>query len=779
LWVALGVMLSCGTVRGVNSPQITGFTPVSGAPGTVVTIFGSGFAGTFAVTFNGQTADFSVTSPFQIATVVPLEADTGPLSVSTLSGTAISAGFFLVAPRISWFEPREGPPGTLVSVNGANFLGASKVEIGTNPVPNFLVLAATQIQLLVPDGISSGPIRVTTPAGSSVSAQNFILTGFAPTIEDFEPASGPPGTRVVVQGARFFGATAVTFNGTNAAAFEVVADSQLHAVVPAQATTGPIRVTTPSGTGVSVRSFNVLGPAPLITRFEPLSGPVGTRVFVEGVNLFGVTSVVFQESNAAPFEVTSTTQLQTVVPSGATTGVFRVTSPDGTGTSAVPFTVTSLAPVIASFTPAAGPPGTLVIITGEYFVGVTNVQFAGTTAPFEVTSTTQLQALVPQGATNGPIRVGSLYGAGTSRTNFQVITLAPIVRGFSPASGAQGTQVTVDGDYFVGVQSVAFGGLMTPFFEVTSFTQLQALVPANATSGPVAVTTPWGTGVSAELFYVPPRIGDFSPTNGYAGAPVTIRGVNFLGAKRVQFNGQDSVFVVDSNTVIRAVVPAAATTGPIAVSTPAGVTVSAESFTLVSAANLALAKSAFPDPPRAGSNFVYSLRVTNAGPDTATAAVVTDALPAGLDFVAATASQGTISRSNRVVTASLGALTNLGSALILITVTPRAGGTVTNTAAVTAAELDPDPADNMASRVTEIGREIGPTLQVRLEAGVVEISWLRPEATYVLERSVLLGAASDWKLVLEPIEPAGDLLVLRIPDPQGTAYYRLRKVPLP
>src|SRR5438093_234326 len=76
------------------APTITTFTPESGPVGTSVTIGGTNFMGATAVTFNGSAASFTVTSDTAIQTTVPAGATTGPLSVTTPAGTALSASNF-------------------------------------------------------------------------------------------------------------------------------------------------------------------------------------------------------------------------------------------------------------------------------------------------------------------------------------------------------------------------------------------------------------------------------------------------------------------------------------------------------------------------------------------------------------------------------------------------------------------------------------------------------------------------------------------------------------
>jgi hypothetical protein len=65
------------------------------------------------------------------------------------------------------------------------------------------------------------------------------------------------GTEVTISGSTFTGATKVTFGGVAATSFEVITDSEIKALVPSGAKTGPIGVTTPGGTGTSKTDFTV------------------------------------------------------------------------------------------------------------------------------------------------------------------------------------------------------------------------------------------------------------------------------------------------------------------------------------------------------------------------------------------------------------------------------------------------------------------------------------------------------------------------------------------
>jgi hypothetical protein len=68
---------------------------------------------------------------------------------------------------------------------------------------------------------------------------------------------GKPGRRAQILGQGFTGTSAVTFNGVAATSFNVVSDTYMTAEVPANATTGPLVVTTPSGPLTSNKVFRI------------------------------------------------------------------------------------------------------------------------------------------------------------------------------------------------------------------------------------------------------------------------------------------------------------------------------------------------------------------------------------------------------------------------------------------------------------------------------------------------------------------------------------------
>jgi len=160
------------------------------------------------------------------------------------------------APSISSFAPLTGPVGTVVTITGTNFSGATAVRFGGVPATVFVENSATQITATVPAGALSGPISVTTPAGTGTSAGSFAVTATPPTITSFTPTEGKVGDNVTITGTNLTGATSVTFNATGAS-FVVNSATQITATIPTGASTGPISVTTPEGSASSLTSFVV------------------------------------------------------------------------------------------------------------------------------------------------------------------------------------------------------------------------------------------------------------------------------------------------------------------------------------------------------------------------------------------------------------------------------------------------------------------------------------------------------------------------------------------
>lgn len=159
-----------------------------------------------------------------------------------------------------------------------------------------------------------------------------------------------------------------------------------------------------------------------LSSFSPSSGTVGTTVTITGSD-FDTTaannSVTFNGTEATVSSSTST-QIVTTVPAGATTGPISVTVNGKEKTFSTDFTVT---PSISSFSPLSGTSNTTVIITGTGFSTTKSenvVKFNGTTAVVTGSSSTSITTSVPSGASSGQITVTVNGQAAISSSIFTV-----------------------------------------------------------------------------------------------------------------------------------------------------------------------------------------------------------------------------------------------------------------------------------------------------------------------------------------------------------------------
>jgi sugar lactone lactonase YvrE len=330
--------------------------------------------------------------------------------------------------------------------------------------------------------------------------------------------------------------------------------------------------------------------APQISSISPNYGAPAALTTITG-NHFGATQGTGSVTvGGAPSHIVSwsNTLITIQVPSKATTGNIVVIS-GGVSSNGAAFTFYPY-PDITGFSPANGPVGTSVTITGTGLLdggNKTTVTFNGTPAAIASDTAGSIRATVPTGATTGPISV-FVNGITVKTTSSFTVTSALLnISGITPNYGAPAALIKIAGAGFGATQrtgSVTVGG--APSHVVSwSNTLITIQVPSKATTGNIVVIS---GGVSSNgvpfTFYPYPGITGFSPTSGPVGTPVTITGAGLLDGGNnaaVTFNGTPAVISSDTAGSIQATVPTGATTGPISVFVN-GITVKSTSFTVTS-----------------------------------------------------------------------------------------------------------------------------------------------------------------------------------------------------
>ena len=431
-----------------------------------------------------------------------------------------------------------------------------------------------------------------------------------PVLTAISPASGVPGDALTLTGRNLASTRRITFAGARdnvvTSGFTVnAAGTQLAGVlVPAGATTGPVRVATGGGTSTSSGYFTVTSPLLGVLQggtAYPAGGPAydfGAQVVATAAapvtftlqNTGGQPLLISSATTTGPFAIVGAAPASiaaggsgtlTVVFSpptlGAQSGTLLLASNSGgypsytvplQGAGVVP------APVLASFSPASTPVGAHVVLTGRNLAGASAITFDGlahnvVTTGFVVngagTEITDIE--VPSEARTGLATV-TTPGGTSAGLQFTVLPQPPpTLTSITPSRAAGGTVVTLTGTNLLNTTTINFAGIFAQY-QVVNSTTIRVTVPAEAASGQLILATRAGYSNLLD-FVVPPRLTMLQPYAGPVGTPVTILGKSLGRATSAQLNGL-RLPVTTALGGLQATIPAGAASGSLTVTTPDG-----------------------------------------------------------------------------------------------------------------------------------------------------------------------------------------------------------------
>jgi IPT/TIG domain len=209
-------------------------------------------------------------------------------------GVVVLAGLVVVgsavAATISSFSPTSGLPakdngeacpGNTITINGSGFVSDNPTVVAGSPTgvvsvffggvkSTYVVVGSNTIMYaVVPDGAVTGPISVTTGAGSTTATGTFYvnpcpqislkaaLAGQStdagvstPTIYKVKPSSGKVGATIDITGSNMLHVRGVLF-GTTKAKFTISTPTHIIAIVPKGAKTAKIYLTYSIGASTS------------------------------------------------------------------------------------------------------------------------------------------------------------------------------------------------------------------------------------------------------------------------------------------------------------------------------------------------------------------------------------------------------------------------------------------------------------------------------------------------------------------------------------------------
>jgi uncharacterized repeat protein (TIGR01451 family) len=690
------------------TPTITALLPSSGSNdgNTIVTIIGSGFVAPLQVFFGVVEAQVLSVSFNQIIVQTPPASGAGLPNLnasvtvrvhevtSGLDASLANAFRFVTKAQITSANntlQRVDQPFTPVTIFGQGFLAPVAVTLAGIPAK---VISVSATELLVLPGTPfltacadlSGPIIMNNiNSGDSATGPTFTyqVAITKPLITSVSPSVGSPGTTVTISGSNLGNITSVTF-GTRPAPIVSVTNGAIVVTVPDNGATAPAcPAGTPAGTPLNVgTAVDVTVTSALTACSATVAGAFQYQLPCKPGADLSITKTASPSPVVTGNVLTYTLSVNNNGPNTATNVVVSDPLPGGTtfgscsssqgscslqGNSVVANLGDIKSPGFASVT-------IRVIVTAPGNSTITNTAVVSSDTPDTSTAnnTVSVTTNVTGVATPTPVPTGTpTPGVPPGPTTDLVLSKTA-----SPATVVSGSTVT----FQLGVTNNKGGSATATGVVVTD------PLPVGATF--LSCTTSQGSCLGPAVGSngtVVANLGSI-PNPGFALVTIVATvtapgGTSFTNTAVVSSTTFDTD--LSSNTASVSVTVAAAPTG----------------------ADLSVVKTSSANPST-GSSLTYTINVHNGGPDPATGVIVNDPIPSGTTFVSCVPSQGTCTGpavgTNGTVTANLGgmALSSNATITIVVNVTASAGSTLVNTAVVSSAVTDPNPANNSSTTVT-------------------------------------------------------------------------------
>ncbi|QDQ27454.1 hypothetical protein FNU76_14410 [Chitinimonas arctica] len=331
------------------SLTITSLTPTLAAPGSSLSVTGTGFNTVTAVRLGGVAATFTVHSDTSLTVIVPVSAVTGGLQLASGSSTVQSSQLVVVqVPAVTAITPTIVNAGGRITVQGVYLDQVASVRLGTVTLP-IVSKSADQLVLDVPANAFSGALVLVGQSGGEWTSVISVAVVQGLSVSAISPAAGIVGSTVTLSGNGLDRVNQVFF-GAVAAVPASKQNNQLSVVVPAGAvpsatTAATLRLVTDTEQLITPQTFRV-APRIAVTGMTPNFGLAGQVVTVSGSGFSEVKSASLG-GVAVTLGSQSDTQLQFTVPAGAVSGevLLAAAAPKSQNdVSAGAFVVTSVAP---------------------------------------------------------------------------------------------------------------------------------------------------------------------------------------------------------------------------------------------------------------------------------------------------------------------------------------------------------------------------------------------------------------------------------------------------
>jgi hypothetical protein len=732
---------TAATVSVVNPvPLVTSLSPfyvLTGAGATTVTVNGARFDAASTVSVNGSIVPTTFVSStqltFSFANQTTAQVATVSVTNPAPGGGTVSAGSLGVlaptaAPVITSVSPTQivaGSALTYLYVYGSNFLQ----QVGTgsyyvtstvlwNGTPlttstgyytgtNDELVAEVPANLLTTVGSATVTVTSTVATPSTSNAVTVpIVNPPPPTLTSIYPSGGPvnTATALTLDGTGFTSASTVALNGINVPS-QYVNPNELTTTIPASTVATPgnvsVTVTTPApGGGTSgpqfYTTFISIPNNDLV--YNPVDGLLYASVPATAAGAIGNAVVGID-----PYTGTITRQIQV-----GTTPDKLALSTDGTqlfvgidGAGAVAQINLAQGQIVNQFSLGGGPGVYNAPFTAAYMAAVPGLPNSVAVATNGEYSNGSGVAIFDSGVQRtgssvslaaGPLGFGSSASTLYLGSSGGIYTLAVGSTGITSSTQLASNSYSLswlqydNGSIYLSdgqVLNAATGALNGTFYTAAS-TPANGPVVSDSTLGRAFVAVSNFSSNAAVYIYDETSFNLLGsiPVNdvGTAGYPTNFRKIVRWGQNGIAISAIPSAFT-SNNQIFIFQSPLVKDVS----STPADLSVSLSA----------------PATAATGTAISYVTTVTNAGPNAAVGATLSEILDPSLIINSVTASQGSCTTA-ATFACDLGGLADGASVIVTVNATPTNSGTLAGTASVSSSSFDPTLSNNQATASTTV-----------------------------------------------------------------------------
>lgn len=405
------------TIEKIEAPVV--------AYGAPIKVIGTGFVGRprdLKVSAGGRALKVKSVSSTEVVALAPRSDVKGKVTVQTRFGSVESPEPLLVrvSPRVQKLSPPRIVPGGSVNIQGNGFgddVRNVKVRVGDRQL-EVKEVSPTQIRVLVPEGVSSGPVHVAVAGLAPVTSRQSLDVLKPLSFVDVEPAAAKPGETIVLKAEGLPTRSSSLKVDLNGQRFGVkkLAPGYAFLVVPKMSGhSGALRISAPDrGEVLSNKPFTVLQP-PAIRALSSYRAFFDDKITIQGENFGDQASElsVTLAGKRMPVDSVSDREIVAIIPEGAQTGEITVSVRlQGIAKSSKELEVLGSGKFrILSLEPECAYPGCEVVFRGTGFArdDARSVQFGGEKVKIKETTPKSMTVVLPKAMGEHPfeVRVGS------------------------------------------------------------------------------------------------------------------------------------------------------------------------------------------------------------------------------------------------------------------------------------------------------------------------------------------------------------------------------------